>query len=106
MADYFELDCTGNGGNTGAQKCLEDFGRDELFLLVPDTFEIDTFANAMLEATYTTGINAAIAARMFPLFLHFNAEFDNEERQQADGWGGKVMTVRAGKRKGTYTFEE
>ncbi len=106
MADYFELDCTGNGGNTGAQKCTEDFGRDELFLLVDSAFEIDTFANAMLEATYITAINSAIATRMYPLFIHFNAEFDNEDRVQADGWAGKSETVRAGKRKGTYTFKD
>lgn len=103
---YFELSCVGNGGNTGAQKCQEDFGRDELFLLVDSTFEIDTFANAMLEATYITAINAAVAERMYPLFIHFNAEFENEDRIPAEGWAGKSMTVRAGKRKGTYTFEE
>lgn len=105
MAEYFELDCTGNGGNTGKQKCDEDFGRDELFVLVPSSYEIATKELAETEATWVTLFNAAVATRGYPLFLHFNVEFDNEERISEEGWAGKTKTVRDGKKRGTYTFK-
>jgi hypothetical protein len=101
---YNELSCGSNAGNTGLQNCNENFGQWDKLLLVPDTFEIDTQANALLEATYTTAINAAVATRMYPLFDHFNAEPDQEERVQEEGWAGKTETVREGKDRVTYTF--
>ena len=101
---YNELTCGTNAGNTGLQNCKEDFGQWQKILLVDNDFEIATQANAILEATYVTAINAAIATRMYPLFEHFNAEFDQEERVQEDGWAGKSETVREGKDKATFMF--
>ena len=103
---YFELSCVGSGGNTGLQECDEDFGRDELFIIVPDTHEIATKTLAETESTWTTLFNAAVATRGYPLFLHFNAEFDNEDRVQEEGWAGKTKTVRDGKKRGTFTFKD
>lgn len=102
---YNELECGTNKGNTGLQNCKENFGKWEKILLVDSDFEIDTQANALLEATYVTAINSAVAVRMYPLFDHFNAEFNSEERVAEEGWGGKSETVREGKDKMTFTFE-
>jgi hypothetical protein len=106
MAEYFELSCVGTGGNTGAQTCDEDFGRDELFVIVPDTYEIATKTLAETESTWSTLFNAAVASRGYPLFLHFNAEFDNEEPVNEEGWAGKTKRVRDGKKRATYFFKD
>ena len=102
---YNELSCATDVGNTGKQSCVENFGQDELLLLVPDTFSIDTKANAILAATYATAINAAVATRMYPLFGHFNAEFDQEGAVDEEGWAGKSDTVRDGKLKAKFIME-
>lgn len=101
---YNELTCIGTAGNTGLQDCVENFGAWEKILLVNQGFEIDTQANALLEATYITAINAAVATRMYPLFEHFNLEADSEERVQEEGFAGKTETVREGKDRVTFTF--
>lgn len=102
---YNELSCGDNAGNTGKQNCFENFGQDELLIIVPDTFEIATKVLAETEATWITAINAATATRAYPLFIHFNAEFEQEGRVSEDGWAGKAETVRAGKNKATFTLE-
>ena len=102
---FNELTCGTNKGNTGLQDCKENFGQWEKILLVDEGFEIATGAAGILEATYTTAINAAAATRMYPLFEHFNAEFDQEERVAEEGWAGKSETVREGKDKVTFTFD-
>lgn len=101
---YNELTCIGTAGNTGLQDCVENFGTWDKLLVVNQGFEIDTQANALLEATYTTAINAAVATRMYPLFEHFNLEADIEERVQEEGFAGKVETVREGKDRVTFTM--
>lgn len=101
---YNELTCGINAGNTGLQDCVENFGQWEKILLVNSDYEIDTQANALLETTYTTAINAASATRMYPLFEHFNLEADIEERVQEEGFAGKTETVREGKDRVTFTF--
>ena len=102
---FNELSCGSNAGNTGLQNCNENFGQWDKILLVPDDFEIATKATAILEATYTTAINAAVATRMYPLFDHFNAEPDQEERVQEEGWAGKTETAREGKDRVTFMFK-
>lgn len=101
---YNELTCIGTAGNTGLQDCVENFGTWDKLLLVNQGFEIDTQSNALLEATYTTAINAAKATRMYPLFEHFNIEPDSEERIQEEGFAGKVETVREGKDRVTFAM--
>jgi len=102
---YNELSCSTSAGNTGKQNCVENFGQDELIILVPDTFEIATKVLAETEATWITAINAAVATRGYPLFGHFNAEFEQEGRVPEEGWAGKSETVRGGKHKATYIME-
>ena len=102
---YNELTCGTNAGNTGLQNCNENFGQWENFLLVNQGFEIDTQANALLEATYTAAINAAKATRMYPLFENFNVEIDQEERVAEEGMAGKTETVREGKDRATFIFK-
>ena len=101
---YNELSCGSNAGNVGLQNCNENFGQWDKLLLVPDDFEIATKVLAQTEATFTTAINAAVATRMYPLFDHFNAEPDQEERVQEEGWAGKTETVREGKDRVTFMF--
>lgn len=105
MAEYLELSCSTSAGNTGGQDCVENFGYDEKLIICNDDFEIADMATALLEATWTTAINAARATRIYPLFDHFNAEPDIEGRVQEDGWAGKSETVREGRAKVRYIFE-
>jgi hypothetical protein len=102
---FTTINCGVNAGNTGLQNCNENFGQWQKLLLVNDTFEIADEATALLEATYTTAINAAKATRMYPLFDHFNAEVDQEERVTEEGWAGKTETVREGKDRITFQFK-
>ena len=102
---YNELTCGTNVGNTGLQACKENFGQWDKLLLTPSNFEIADAATAILEATYTTAINAAVATRVYPLPEHFQAEFTSEERVAEEGWAGKSETVREGKDKMKFIFE-
>jgi hypothetical protein len=102
---YNELTCGTNAGNTGLQNCNENFGQWQKIILCNDDFEIDTQANAILEATWTTAINAAQATRIYPLFDHFNAEPEQEERISEEGWAGFSETVREGKDKISFIFK-
>ena len=82
---YLELGCSStNKGNTGKQDCVEDFGRDDLLVIVPDTYEIATKTLAETESTWITLFNAASATRGYPLFGHFDAEFEQEGRVSED----------------------
>jgi len=102
---FTQLNCGTNAGNTGLQNCNENFGQWQKLLLVNADFEIATEAAAILEATYETAINAAKATRMYPLFDHFNAEVDQEERVTEEGWAGYTETVREGKDRITFQFK-
>ncbi len=102
---FTQLNCGTNAGNTGLQNCNENFGQWQKLLLVNADFEIADEATALLEATYETAINAAKATRMYPLFEHFNAEVDQEERVTEEGWAGYTETVREGKDRITFQFK-
>ena len=103
---YLELSCSTGAGNTGKQNCVEDFGQDQLIILCPQGTEIATKALAVTEATWVTLFNAAKATRCYPLFGHFNGEFDSEGRVIQEGWAGKKRTVRNGTRSATFTFDD
>lgn len=92
---YLELSCGVNVGNTGLQECVEKFGVWKKFILCDADFEIATQTLALAEGTWTTAINAA-SHRIYPLFDHFNADVDQEERVQEEGWDGEIETVREG----------
>ena len=102
---YLELECGTNLGNTGLQECVEGFGHWKKIIVTDADFEIADKATALLEATWTTAINAA-SGRIYPLPGNFNFEGDQEERVQEDGWAGESETVREGKDRGTFTFED
>jgi hypothetical protein len=102
---FTQLDCGVNAGNTGLQNCNENFGQWQKLLLVNADFEIADEATALLEATWETAINAAKATRLYPLFEHFNAEVDQEERVTEEGWAGITETVREGKDRITFQFK-
>ena len=101
---YLELNCTTAAGNTGKQNCVEDFGQDDLIIICPASTEIATKTLAETEATWISLFNAASSSRCYPLFGHFNGEFDNEGRVIETGWAGKKRTVRGGTRSATFTF--
>ena len=102
---YNELESSTSRGNTGRQTSVESFGTDDLIILVPDSTEIATKTLANTEATWTTLFNAAIATRGYPLFGHFNAEFDQEGAVDEEGWNGMSDTVRDGKLKAKFIME-
>lgn len=99
---YNELVCSTNVGNTGLQDCVENFGTDEMLILVPDSTTIATKVLAETEATWEALINAAVATRGYPLFIHFNAEFEQEGEVDEEGWAGKSEFLRDGKLKAKY----
>lgn len=93
---YNDLNCTTSWGNTGKKTCKEDFGYVARIIITPDDWSIDTAANAILEATWTTAINADIADRIYPLQIFFSLEEDSEETIYIDGVGGQKIKVRDG----------
>ena len=103
---YNTLNCGTNLGNTGLQKCKEDFGVWEKLILVPADLEIESEANGLLEETWIDLINSAMSSRAFPLPIHFNAEPNVEEAQYAEGWNGKQSFVREGKDIVKFTLED
>lgn len=105
MADFFELDCTGNAGNTGLQDCVENFGYWERIILCAGDFEIATIALATTESTWTTAFNAIKSDRIYPFPLSHNREPDQEDRVIEEGTGGKTETVREGKDRITFILE-
>ena len=94
---YNVIDCGANIGNTGLQECVEDFGGWDSIIECPADFEIDTQANAMLEATWVTLFNAAKASRGYKLFSNFIVEPNSEEPVIETGTFGDEEIAREGK---------
>lgn len=94
---YNVLSCGVNIGNTGLQDCVEDFQGWDSIVEVPADFEIDTQANALLEATWVTLFNAAKASRGYKLFSNFVIEPNSEDPVAETGTYGDEIIVREGK---------
>lgn len=94
---YNVIDCGSNIGNTGLQDCVEDFGGWDSIIECPADAEIDTQANAILEATWVTKLNAAKNARFYKLFSNFIVEPNSEEPIIQTGTYGDEEIAREGK---------
>ena len=94
---YNILSCGTNIGNTGLQDCVEDFGGWDSIVEVPADFEIDTQANALLEATWVTLFNAAKTSRGYKLFSNFIVEPNSEDPVIETGTYGDEEIAREGK---------
>lgn len=105
MAYLDDIECGSNFGNTGLQDCVEEFGRWKKIVVCDNDFEIANKATALLEATWTTAINAG-SSRIYVFPGNFNFEGNQEDRVEETGWGGESETVREGKDSGTFRFED
>lgn len=81
----YEVTCNAGGSNSGLPKCRGNYGRDAYFMLVPPGAEIDTEANALLEATYTAKIKADESIRWYPWPKFFRYEPTREEHLYTEG---------------------
>ena len=70
--NYDQITCGTNGGNTGLQNCAENFGTYNKIIIAPAGTQIDTMANALLNATWVSLCNAAKSERIYPFLGIFN----------------------------------
>jgi len=95
--NYNVIDCGVERGNTGLPNCFEDFGGWKKIVIGPADTEIDTKANAMLEATWIALANSAKVTRVFPMPMNFIVEEAGEELIIETGTFGDKRMVREGK---------
>lgn len=98
---YNDNSCVANLGNTGLSNCLDDLGYDAMLLWTPETFEIDTEADAKLQATYTDAIDAG---NMFPMPIADEVENTVEDDVLQELPTGVSLFVREGKYGGIMRF--
>lgn len=98
---YNDNSCSVSKGNTGLSQCLDDLGYDYMLLHTPTDYEIDTEANAKLEATYLTGINAH---NIYPMPAFEKIEDTSEDDVNEDTSLGNSIPVREGKYGATGSF--
>lgn len=75
----YPITCSTLIKNTGESSCSVNYGKDVKHILVPRGTEISTAANAILLATWTTGINAVSASRYRPIMTSWRSEFTQDE---------------------------
>lgn len=95
---FNDLNCSTSWSNTGKKTCYEDFGWDAKLIITPDDGLVDTEANAILEATWITKINADEAGRFYPLQIFFDIEQEDTETSYQEGAGGGQIKTGEGKR--------
>lgn len=93
---YNQINCLATLSNTGLAACTEKLGYIAKVIWLKSDFEIDTEANALLQATWETAINAK-NAYPFPLFE--KVEPQNEEDVFEDLPNGNRVFVREGKQR-------
>lgn len=91
---YNQLTCSTSLSNTGKVTCNENFGYFAKLLWAKDDFEISTEANALLQATWETAINAK---NVYPFPVFESVEPQNEENVFEDLPTGLRVFVRDGK---------
>ena len=75
----YVITCNEGGANSGLPKCKGNYGRIQGYILVPPGAEIDTEANALLEASWTAKIDADEANRWYPWPKFFRYEPSRED---------------------------
>jgi len=92
----YETTCNTGGANSGLPKCRGNYGRDAYFILVPPGTEIDTEANALLQATWLTKIKADESVRWFPLPKLFRYEPTTGDHLYTEGDFNDKYSVKEG----------
>ncbi len=101
----YELSCNSGGSNTGMPKCRGDYGRVLFHILCPPDQEIDTEANALLEATWTALLENDEPTRCYPLPPYFMYTPSREDAVYEQGHYGKKIFVREGYPDGIVMYE-
>lgn len=99
---YNDNSCVANLAVTGLSGCQDDLGYDAMLLWTVDSFEIDTEANAKLQATYQTAIDAK---NMYPMPIFDQVENTVEDTVKQDLPSGVSLVVREGKYGGKGMFQ-
>lgn len=100
----YKIGCAANAKNTGINQLCQDIGAIVGFMVCPWDYTVDTIANAKLQATWTTAIQADAGSRIYPfppIFLH---EDNSEETTFQEGALGSIF-VRDGKVQWSFTIE-
>ena len=98
---YNDKSCAASKGNTGVSDCLDDLQYDFILIHTPTSYEIDTEANARLEATWLDDIDAQNIAP-FPAFEA--VEDTSEDDVVEELTSGVRIQTREGKYGGTGTL--
>lgn len=91
---YNQIACTSDYGKTGLACGTENLEYFQKVIFTTEDFEIDTQANAMLEATWQDGIDAQT---VFPFKNFVEIENSNEDAVTEELATGVVVFVRDGK---------
>lgn len=91
---YNVSNCVADLANTGLSNCLDELGHTIMLLWTPESFEIDTEANAKLEATYEAAINGN---NMYPFPQAEEIEDTSEDDVIQETAIGTKIFVREGK---------
>ena len=98
---YNDNSCAASKGNTGVSDCLDDLQYDFILIHTPTSYEIDTEANARLEATWVDDIDA----KNISPFPAFEAVEDTSEDDVVEELpSGVRIQTREGKYGGTGTL--
>lgn len=96
MANNFITQCTENAQNTGLSKLCDDIGTIAGYIVCPYNYSIDTVANSILLATWTTAIQANKVTRVYPFPSVFLMEDNSEDAVYQEG-SVSTLFVRDGK---------
>jgi hypothetical protein len=102
---YNVLSCGTNTANTGRGQCVDPFAVAHKIILVPQGTEIDTEANAKLQATWITLINESKNERGYVLPRIFRIEPAQDDPIYEAGAKGMQEFVREGKKTVKYSLE-
>lgn len=100
----YAIACNSNKANTALDKLCQDIGAIKGYIVCPWSYEIDTAANAKLEATWITGIQAPVSDRIYPFPEVFLMEDNSEEAVYQEGSISSLF-VRDGKVNYSFTHE-
>ena len=101
----YQITCNTDTSQSGAPVCKGNYGRDKFAILVPPSVTIDTEANALLEATWLTGIEAATSTRFYPFHPFFRYAPTREDHVYSQGDNGERISVRQGQPDGKVIYD-
>lgn len=92
----YEITCNTGGANTAMPKCGGNYGRPIFPILTPPDGSIDTETNALLQATWRTGIENDESSRWYPWPKFYRYTPSREDHVYSQGDFNDKISVREG----------